>query len=85
MRASTSQPATIAIEIKDGVAQTAKTVFESETGDAAMTSFLELATMKLDSEWNLAVKPRDEANEDLKVDLVFAGPVTEFGQIAPRD
>jgi uncharacterized protein involved in outer membrane biogenesis len=77
-------PASVAINVKDGVVQLDKTVLHGPSGEAAVTSFVELASMKLDSEWSLAVAPRDEANQDLQLTMVFAGPINQVGQMKPR-
>jgi len=77
-------PAAVAINVKDGVVHLEKATLHGPSGQAAVTSYVELASMKLDSEWALAVAPGDEANDDIQLTLIFAGPVDKIGQMTPR-
>ena len=77
------EPLSISFELQDGVVQLEKIRLSDAAGQVEVTSYLELASMKLVSEWRLAAGLRDETSENLQLTLVFAGPVSQFGRMKP--
>lgn len=71
------------IELKNGVLRMEGVSLKDPDGQASVTSFLELATLKLDSEWVLMSKTGEDADEAPRVTLVFAGPLAELGRLKP--
>ena len=75
-------PATLAFEIKNGTLTLAPATLTTPGAETKINGFVELASLKLDSEW--AVGLTGTAAKDVPpVSLVFTGPLTRAGEIAP--
>jgi uncharacterized protein involved in outer membrane biogenesis len=75
-------PATLPFEIKNGTLTFAPATLTTQGAETKINGFVELASLKLDSEWALALT--GSAVKDVPpVSLVFSGPLTRAGEIAP--
>ncbi|MGE0612592.1 MAG: AsmA family protein, partial [Hyphomicrobiales bacterium] len=69
--------------VRNGVVRFDKTELAGKDGWASVASFLELSSLRLDSEWVVsAVKPDTEGAEP-QIALAFVGPVEDLGRISP--
>ena len=74
--------ASIPFEVKNGTLRLTPTMLAGKTAETKINAYLELASLKLDSEWSVALK--DKASADLPpVSLVFAGPLNNAAEISP--
>ncbi|MEC9368980.1 MAG: AsmA-like C-terminal region-containing protein [Pseudomonadota bacterium] len=79
----TFSPVEVPFAVKNGVVRFAKTELTGPGGWASIASFLELATLKLDSEWVIsAAKPNTEGTEP-QIAMAFVGTVEDIGRIPP--
>ena len=75
-------PSKLAFDVKSGTLHLAPTTLASPTGVAKINGYVELASLKLDSEW--AVSLAGARNQDVPpVTLVFAGALNQADAIAP--
>jgi len=75
-------PATFPFEIKNGTLTLAPATLTSSGAETTINGFIELASLKLDSEW--AVGLAGAGGKDVPpVTLVFTGPLNRAGDIAP--
>jgi len=83
----TFRPFVASIDIRNGVARVEKAILDSREGQATVSTFLELTSLRLDSEWVLSTKAgRDRAGkgDDIpKLSLVFTGSLPELGTLKP--
>lgn len=70
------------IRVRNGVARVEKVQLRDPSGSAVVTSFLEFATLRLDSEWML-VSGKAEDEEAPRISLAFAGPLADVGAMKP--
>lgn len=73
--AATSLP----FEIKNGTLRLKGATLASKGADTAINGYLELTSLRLDSEWHMQLDGSDLP----PVSLVFAGPLANAGQITP--
>jgi hypothetical protein len=75
-------PVMLAFDIKSGTLRLAPTTLASPTGVTKINGYVELASLKLDSEW--AVSLAGSKNQDVPpVTLVFAGALSQADAISP--
>jgi hypothetical protein len=75
-------PTEFAFEVKNGTLRMAPATLASASAETKINLYLELASLKLDSEW--AVSLKGPANQDVPpVSLVFAGTLNNAGEITP--
>ena len=75
-------PAKLAFEIKNGTLRLAPATLVSPGAETKVNGYIELASLKLDSEW--AVSLAGGANKDMPpVTLVFTGALNKAGEISP--
>jgi len=75
-------PVKLAFDIKSGTLRLAPTTLASPTGVTKINGYVELASLKLDSEW--AVSLAGAKNQDVPpVTLVFAGALSQADAISP--
>jgi hypothetical protein len=75
-------PTKLAFDVKSGTLHLAPTTIASPTGVTKINGYVELASLKLDSEW--AVSLAGAKNQDVPpVTLVFAGALNQADAIAP--
>jgi hypothetical protein len=75
-------PTKLAFDVKNGTLRLAPTTLASLNGVAKINGYVELASLKLDSEW--AVSLAGARNQDVPpVTLVFAGALNQADAIAP--
>src|SRR6185312_4814117 len=75
-------PSKLAFDVKSGTLHLSPTTLASPTGVAKINGYVELASLKLDSEW--AVSLAGARNQDVPpVTLVFAGALNQADAIAP--
>lgn len=77
-------PATFNITIADGSVTGAEAVFAGEKADLAMRGVIDLATLRVDSEWSL--RPRSPAAGKVALPAataIYAGPLTALSAIEP--
>lgn len=76
------EAASIPFEVKNGTLRLTPTVLAGKGAETEINAYVELASLKLDSEWKVALK--DKASADLPpISLVFAGPLNLAGEISP--
>ena len=77
-------PAKLAFEIKNGTLRLAPATLVSPGAETKVNGYVELASLKLDSEW--AVSLAGGGNKDVPpVTLVFTGALNKAGEISPAD
>jgi uncharacterized protein involved in outer membrane biogenesis len=75
-------PAKFAFEVKNGTLRLTPATLVSTSAETKINGYLELASLKLDSEW--AIRLVGGANKDVPpVNLVFTGSFAKPGEIAP--
>jgi len=75
-------PAKFAFEVKNGTLRLAPTALASTGAETKINGYVELASLKLDSEW--AVSLVGKASKDVPpVNLVFTGSLAKPGEIVP--
>jgi hypothetical protein len=75
-------PATLAFDIKNGTLRVAPATLASAGAETKINGFVELVSLKLDSEW--AVSLTGASVKDVPpVSLVFTGPLSKAPEIAP--
>jgi hypothetical protein len=75
-------PATLTFDIKNGTLRVAPATLASVGAETKINGFVELVSLKLDSEW--AVSLTGENVKDVPpVNLVFTGPLAKAPEIAP--
>jgi uncharacterized protein involved in outer membrane biogenesis len=75
-------PVKVAFDIKSGTLRLAPTTLASPTGVTKINGYVELASLKLDSEW--AISLAGGKNQDVPpVTLVFAGALSQADAISP--
>jgi uncharacterized protein involved in outer membrane biogenesis len=75
-------PAQFAFDIKSGTLRLTPATLAGAGAETKINGYLELASLKLDSEWALSLS--GESNKDVPpVSLVFAGPLNKAAEIAP--
>ncbi len=70
------------ILIRDGVIRLKDVSLNSEQTRLQTSTFIELANMKLDSEWSLKMNTRQQASAP-GVRVIFAGPLAQLASIRP--
>ena len=76
------ETASIPFEVKNGTLRLTPTVLAGKGAETEINAYVELASLKLDSEWRVTLK--DKASADLPpVSLVFAGPLDKAEEISP--
>ena len=75
-------PATFALDIKNGTLRLAPTTLAGIGAEADVNAYVELASLKLDSEWQMRLTGPGSENVP-PVSVVFAGPLDEAGAIVP--
>jgi uncharacterized protein involved in outer membrane biogenesis len=75
-------PATLAFDIKNGTLRVAPATLASVGAETKINGFVELVSLKLDSEWALSLTGAS-VKDVPPVSLVFAGPLSEASEIAP--
>ena len=78
----TYAPATFAFEVKNGTLRLAPTTLAGESAETSVNAYVELASLKLDSEWQMRLAGKGSADVP-PVTLVFAGALDEAAAIAP--
>ena len=74
-------PATLPFEVKNGTLRLAPTVLAGQDAETKLNAYLELASLKLDSEWTVSLAG---GNQDVPpVNLVFAGALNRANEISP--
>lgn len=75
-------PVNLPFEVKNGTLRFAPAVLASQGAETKVNAYLELASLKLDSEW--AVSLAGAGNGDVPpVNLVFTGTLNKAGEISP--
>lgn len=75
---------TVPIRIRNGTARFERVAVGGEGGEVAVSAYVDLARLRLDSEWVL-VAGRTGANEVApQATLAFAGSLFDFGRLEPR-
>lgn len=77
------EPFEIGFDVRNGTARFKKVALKSPSGHATVTSYLELARLKLDSEWLLIGRKSEAGGKAPQIKLIFAGSLFEFGRIKP--
>jgi hypothetical protein len=75
-------PATFAFDIKNGTLTLAPATLTSPGAETTINGFVELASLKLDSEWAVGLTGAG-AKDVPPITLVFTGPLNRAGEIAP--
>ena len=77
---------TLPFTISNGTVDFGKVRIADETGVVDIRSFLSLRSLLLDSEWQLLTSQNNRrgAQKLPPVKLVFAGPLADFGRLAPK-
>lgn len=69
--------------VRNGTAHFEKVTASSEDGSAAINSYLDIAGMRLDSEWVLSIPAGIETAQTPQITLAFAGSLLDLGRIGP--
>lgn len=81
----TITPLTLPLAVKDGVIQAQSTAVEGLDYVAKVGAMVDLASLRLDSEWEIAYTGKTKSGEKLPpVRIVFAGPVASIGKLPPQ-
>jgi hypothetical protein len=75
-------PARLGFEVKNGTLRLAPAVLEGQGAETKVNAYLELASLKLDSEWTLSLASPDAGGVP-PVNVVFAGRLDAASQISP--
>jgi hypothetical protein len=75
-------PVNVAFEIKNGTLRVAPTVLTGAEAETKVNGYVELASLKLDSEWALSLTG-EGASDVPPVNLLFTGTLNKAGEIAP--
>ena len=75
-------PATLTFDIKNGTLRVAPATLASAGAETKINGFVELASLKLDSEWALSLTGAG-VKDVPPVSLVFTGALAKAGEIAP--
>ena len=74
-------PANFAFEVKNGTLRLAPAVLSGSGAETTVNGYVELASLKLDSEWNVSLAG---TNQDVPpVNLVFTGALNKASEISP--
>ena len=77
------QEAKTGFVVRNGTATFEDMVLENDQGTAKVTSYVELTSLKLDSEWVLKTPVDAQTQIEPQITLTFVGPLSEFGQLNP--
>lgn len=78
-------PITLPLVVKDGVVQIHEANFDGPDYVAKVGAMIDLASLRLDSEWEIAYTGKTKSGEKLPpVRFVFAGPVAAIGKLTPQ-
>jgi hypothetical protein len=75
-------PVNFAFEVKNGTLRLAPTVLAGQGAETKVNGYIELASLKLDSEWALSLTSGN-ASDVPPVNLLFTGTLNNAGEIAP--
>jgi hypothetical protein len=75
-------PTTLAFDVKNGTLRVAPVTLASAGAETEINGFVELVSLKLDSEWALSLTGAS-VKDVPPVSLVFTGPLTRAPEIAP--
>ncbi|MCH8239210.1 MAG: AsmA family protein, partial [Proteobacteria bacterium] len=75
---------TAPFNIRNGVLEFDKVTLSDTDGQAVLTTYLQLSSLTLDSEWVLQSSDGAEKGVKPRVSLVFTGPLTELGKLKPK-
>ena len=75
-------PASFAFEVKNGTLRLAPATLSGTSADAKINAYVQLASLKLDSEWAVSLTGA-RAKDVPPVTLVFTGALDRAGEIAP--
>jgi hypothetical protein len=74
---------TVPLAIRNGSVRFTRVALASAEGDATVTTFVDLAGLRLDSEWVLVSGKPAENDVAPQVTLAFAGSLFDFGRLRP--
>ncbi len=79
----TFAPVTVPFTVRNGTVRFQRATLNEDGATATVSTYLELASLKLDSEWMLESNKLAVDDAAPQVTVVFSGPLTDFGHMAP--
>lgn len=76
-------PVTVAFMVRNGTVRFERATLNQSGATATVATYLELASLKLDSEWVLESNKLAVNDTAPQVTVVFSGPLTDFGHLSP--
>ena len=77
------EPLSAVFTVRNGTARFKRVSLETESGEAMVSTYVDLANMRFDSEWVLRLPSGAVGGRTPEITVAFAGSLLEFGRIAP--